>query len=659
MKNVSLNAGQSLIELLIVMALAAVLLPAFLTGFVSSREGKAQQGQRQQAVAYVREAETAARAKRDQGWSTFPANGTYHPVIQSSQWNLVSGSETINGYTRQIVISDAYRSSLSGPIVSSGTSGAVADPSTKKIDITVSWTQPYSSSITSTVYLTRYLDNATYTETTQTHFNAGTKTGTNVRATTPPGVTDDGEVVLGAGGYGDWCSPNLTSVASDLPGNGVANGIWAIEGKAFVGTGDNASGMDFINVSISNPAHPANPVVTTQGTFDQNLKTNDVFGENVSGINYGYISTNNNGSEITILNASNNPPTEVSSINLPGSASGTTVYVSNNILYATSGTTLYTYDVTNRSSPQSRGSISLPSSASKIYVVNSYVYVALNSTSTQLKIINATNVSSLQNAGQLQVNSSVAKTIYVNSSGDRTYLATSTSSQEEFYIINTSNKSSPALVSSTSKYETSGMDPKSIVITTGNRAIIVGSGGHQYQVINLDNENSPSQCGYADTPDSLQGVSTVLETDGDAYSYVITANGSSEFRIIAGGPGGSYATSGSFESATFNPGYSTANNRLTATFTEPSGTDIQFQVSLAAMVSGSCPTTGSYTFVGPDGTSNTRFNQTSGTAITFPFATYAPSYVNPGQCMRYKVFLTTTNSNASPILYDVTVNYSP
>src|SRR3989344_9611665 len=109
---VNCSSGQSLVEILIAIGLTGILLPALLTGLVSSREGKAQEGQRLQATALLREGEEAVRSVREKGWTNVAANGTYYPEISGSSWVLTScgGScPAINGYTRPIVISDAQR----------------------------------------------------------------------------------------------------------------------------------------------------------------------------------------------------------------------------------------------------------------------------------------------------------------------------------------------------------------------------------------------------------------------------------------------------------------------------------------------------------------------------------------------------------------------
>lgn len=286
-----LKPGQLLIELLVAMGIAAILLPAFLTGLIASREGKAQQPQRNLAVARLQEAVEALRSVREQGWITFASNGTFHPVNVGGQWQLVAGSETTSdGITRSVVIDDVYRDGA-GNIISSG---GTYDPSIKKATIATSWTQPVPSTQSATIYLSRYLDNINWSQTTAAEFNTGILS--NVAVTNSAG----GEVELGQNTKAKWCTPAFSSSTIDLPdGPPVAvaarpNASTSNPNDVLVATAPNSSSsikMAYINVT----ANTDPPVSSLHGIFtldaaqysapgyvptgiglDNSFKTNDI-----------------------------------------------------------------------------------------------------------------------------------------------------------------------------------------------------------------------------------------------------------------------------------------------------------------------------------------------------------------------------------------------
>lgn len=650
--------GQSLIEIILVIALMAILIPVLAVGIMTSRQGKAQQKQRMKATAFLRETQEAVRSVREKGWTTFPSNGTYHAEIDSNDnsWKLVVGSfNNSEGFTQQIVINNVMRD-VSGVIVELG--GTFNDPSTKKIITTISWNNPINSSINSTMYLTRYMDNASYLESLLTQFNQGNKSGTTVRATSGSLIPDDGEIILGAGGHSDWCSPILDANTLDLPKNGVGKTLSAISGQAFAGTGENASGVSFANISISN-AYP--PVPTIVGTFD-GYKTNGIFGET----NYAYITTDSNGKHVVIIDLNDlNPSTykysEEGYLDAGVSSNGKSVYVQGNTAYVTVENKLYTFNVTNKSGSHSpMSSITLAGTGNKVIIQGDYAYVSEDSSSREMEIINISNPSNMNIVGWTNTDSEEGVDIYVNSTSTLAYLATETSSSKrELFLIDISGKtgSQPILAS----YDTNGMNPKGVTAVAGSKVIIVGTGGEEYQVVSLTQDGSNyflTRCGGLEVNLGINAVSSVIESDNDVYSYILV-DSNPEFRIIDGGPGGGYATLGTFESQTFNPGYQTANNRFSANFSKPAGTNIRFQISMANLDGGgNCPTTGNYTFVGPSGTSTDWFTPNNNESVPFPMTNYL-NYANPGQCMRYKVELSTTDTSNTPILYDLTINYSP
>lgn len=636
------EAGQSLVEIIIVMAMSIVILPALLTGLVSSRQGKAQQAQRTQAVYLLNETVDAIRSVREKGWAFFSTNGIFYPAISGIGWVLTPGSSVSAGFTRQVAIGDVSRDA-NGAIVSSG--GAI-DPSSKKVDVSIFWGQPYLSTVSASLLMTRYLENNSFTQTTAADFDVGTKSGTIVTNTA------GGEVTLGAGGYGDWCSPNLSIAALDLPKSGAANALTAIEGKAFVGTGSDSSGVSFANIAISN-TNP--PTANITGTFD-GYKTNAVFGET----DYAYIATDNNSKEVEIINLTTSPYAEAGYFNAPLNADGNGIFVVGNTGFMTTDHFLYSFDLSSKSGSRPQLDslfVTLFGNLQKVYIVGNYAYIAVDGLAAkELSIVNISNPSNIFEVGYADVNSAGGKEVYVNPSGTRAYLATSADAgKREFFIIDISSKngSRPTLGS----YEAQEMSPKGVTVVTGNKAILVGINAEEYQVIDISNESIPVRCGGLNVDSGIKGISSVLEQDGDAYSYIVTGDASSEFKIIEGGPGGQYASSGTFISGPFDAGYSTAFNRLDVSVNRPNVSDIQFQVAVAPTVGDDC-TGATFNFVGPDATSSTFFT-TEVTSGIQSFGFTVPTVLNPGRCFKYKAFLSTIDSLSTPIFYDMTGNYSP
>jgi len=645
-KNHYLQAGYSLVELILAIGLFGILVTILFTGFITSTEGRPQQEHRFIATSLFQETVEALRIVREQGWDMVKTNGIYYPAQTATSWELLPGLETIDpdiNLTRFLEIDDVYRDE-NGNIV---TSGGSLDLSTKKVTITIAWDVPLVSSYSSSIYLTRYLDNLADEDSTQEDFDDPDADPNNVITT----LTDDGEVVLGnleGTGRGNWCNPGTSAVSTlDLPRNGSARAITAIEGKVFSGTGENASGVSLAYVTVTDTIPP---VTALEGTFD-GYKTNDVFGTDT----YGFLATDTNSSEVVIVDLST--MNKIGYYNINGPGDGDSIFVLGNVGFVTDGSDLATFDmssVVGTDTQPTLDTIALAGTIKSIYVVGDYAYVAIDSSTNQLQIVDVSNPSSMSVTASYTVNGVNGRDVYVSPDETRAYLATGTdATKPEFFIVNIEIKSSPSTVSS---YDTNGMDPQAVdMVLSGNMAIIVGTGGEEYQVVTIASENSPVRCGGFNEDTGIFDLGTVEEADGDAYAYINTGQADSELKVIEGGPGEAYSLTGTYESAPLDTGSMSAFNRLTFNATVPSQTSLQLQVSGAQKVAGSCDSA-TYTFVGPDGSISSYFT-TSPEAI--PFNNTPGGYDNPAECFKYKAYLETTNIFSTPVLEDVTLNYSP
>ncbi|MCX6704386.1 MAG: hypothetical protein NTZ07_02970 [Candidatus Woesebacteria bacterium] len=256
-RHTNFQAGQMIVELLVAFGLASILLPAIMTGFVSGSSGKVQQQQRLKAIGFLEEGVEGVRSVREAGWANIVSGGTYHLVANGSGWGVQQGTETLGDFTRSIAITDVTPS----------------DSSIKMITVTVTWNNIIPSSVTSIFYLTRYLGNKTYTQTTQADFNAGTLN--NVQVTNVSG----GEVKLANNNKAKWCQPAFTTdkngqeVTITLPdGPPVAVAAYAsttssaIPNDVFVAVAPDtttSAKLAYLNVT----ANTDPPVPTLKGTF--------------------------------------------------------------------------------------------------------------------------------------------------------------------------------------------------------------------------------------------------------------------------------------------------------------------------------------------------------------------------------------------------------
>ena len=648
--------GQSLVELLVVIGLSAVLLPAILTGLIASRSGQAQQAQRTQATLLLKEGVEAVRVIKENDWNVFKnfaTNQPLHPVISGSSWTLEPGSEAINGLTRQIVISDVSRDS-NGVIV---TSGGANDPSTKKAITTISWTAPLISSITITAYLTRHV-NLAYLETSVADFTPGLSNPSTTGIT----ITDTagGELTLGGGGAGDWCDPNETPIVKyNLTRQGIPTAISAIYGHAYTTSGYNASGLSLDSQNISNPPFPSLPVVTTGPSYDK-YKTYGIFND----ASYVYMTTNHPNTTVDIVQIASQPFLQVGTFDASGNDEGSSIFVSGNTGFVTAGSYLYSFDLSSKTGdrPQIQ-QLTLSGKGNKVVVVENFAYVATafvsgNNPKGQLQIIDVSNPANMSVKYTVNIGSDLdGVNMFANTSGTFVYLVTTyASGKSNFYIIDVTDKTKQPVIHGS--YSTNGMDPTGITAVSGNRVIIVGKGGQPYQVLNISNIDSPQYCmpqGFALSGiTEISAIASLVEPDGDAYSYILTNDTSNEFQIIQGGPGGQFAPYGLFESRTFDATVESMFNGITSTITTPPQTTLTYQVAIAHAINNSCDNV-SFNFVGPDGTSNTSFGSTG----TISASTDGIGYENPGRCFRYRASLNTSDITQAPVLSDVKLNYSP
>lgn len=172
------ESGQILIEV-IVASLIIIMVSLAVTQVISSSvKGIDVTTVATKASFLAQEVADAANAVSLEDWHNVSnlatsSTNTYYTATSSGKWVFTAGTENVvlnnATYTRSFYITDVYRSTSTGDIVSSG---GYYDPSTAKLNIGVSWTdtQGKTASFSQVEYLSRYL-NQTYS---QTNWSGGT-----------------------------------------------------------------------------------------------------------------------------------------------------------------------------------------------------------------------------------------------------------------------------------------------------------------------------------------------------------------------------------------------------------------------------------------------------------------------------------------------------
>jgi Tfp pilus assembly protein PilV len=618
------QSGATIVEVLVAIALTGIFLPVLATALVAANAGRASSIQQLQAQSLIREATDAVRSVREKGWTNVAADGTYHPTTNGTVWSLTSGSETINGFTRQVVISTPQRNNAGAIVASGGTD----DPSTKHVVVTVSWNRPAAGSLSTDTYLTRWQANAVWTQTSQADFSGGTHTNTCATSTCDQLSAPTNSVQL-ADSAATWQLPSSLS-AGNITGNVAGNCVFVATISstryAFVGY---ATGLAIYN--ISNPSSP-----TLTGTFATTAAVNGVY---VSGTN-AYLATAITNAQFKIVNVSTPAaPTQTGSIQVGDTAAANDVFVSGTNAYlvknAASGAAanreFNVINVTIPATPTVSGTLTrISANITSVYVAGNFAYITTSLASGQFKIINITTPTAPTTSSTVNLGVT-AEDVVVN--GTTAYIATdNNASSGELRIYNVTTPTAPTSVGT---FEMGGnVNGVDLDSTNANYiALATAVANKQATFVNVSTPATPTLV----TNLALGGTANAVMISG-SFAYYGTADTAKELTVVYTG----YRPSGSFESSTFDPGANVGYNYITFTTTVPANTTLTFQVAANNTNSG-------WTYVGPDGTAGTTYS--AGDSI--------PLGIVSNRYFRYKATMTTTSSQVTPRIDDVEVNYSP
>lgn len=631
----------SLAELVLAIALFGIISSFLVLIVVDATRAFSNTQKRSEATNLTNEIYSALKLLKTDEWfivTQHTGMGPKHLTFTDGKYEILDGEGEKDGLKYSFTVDFAKRDNFGNL----NDEGEITDPHTRVIALSIEWTDNVGKkhTVSPKLYMNDWHVN-TFTFTDETDFKKGTHT-----ETTAANVMG-GELRLQSIFYPNWCRPERSMSEYDIPGSATARSVFARQGYAYLGTRGELTGEPFTKLIIEG----VNPItLTVEGTFS-GYAINEIYVEG----DYAYLATTDDDKEVVILDISSLPYTEVGYVNTPGSWNAHSVFVKGNIGYVSHSTYVSTFNLDQKTGQRNiLNTINVSlfpwiAAVSQIYVKDNYLYGVLNWDWYEFAIIDVTNPHSMKLISRTSVNNQQVYDMYISEDGNRAYFGTNISNYEdEFFIIDISTKKGarPIIASVNTDMTVRALS----VVEGGNVAILVGTGGQEYQVYNIAHETNPIKCGGMQIDNGIYDIDSLTDPQGNAFSYIVTGDTNNEFKIIRGGPGGGdedtgngYVPSGNYLSIISDSKSTNSTYYSLYLLTQiPEGTSMEIQYRVS-----DSPTMAGAQWRGPDGTPATFFSTTG--VYFLPEGT-------KGRYFQYKVNFT-GDTVSTPLLEELVVSY--
>ncbi len=641
------SRGQILIELIIATALAGIIISSIIGLFVDIGQTQLVSLEQTQAEEFVEEAIGSLYSIHERSWNnlinyTFPV----HPINNNGVWELSEGQEIIDeNYVREINIEAVYRNAITGEIVDSG----VEDPSTKKFIITVSWQKPRSLSITKEIYLTRYQNNTNWIQTTHQDFNNGT--ANNIQVTNDSG----GELILD---YGEGEGEHTGNKFSVFEKSNTSNLNDTNKKISYRFTAQDSKEVRAIRVYI-NDAHSIPPIYRYGlQADDDGSPSGQWLGDNQQGYNdfWSFLSIWH---QISLKEYVDIEEGEIYHLVIEHKSGKINQGHYINLRTLKPLNKIVPYDGSDDENLMIRYSEDNGLSWADVNETPVYVIVYDEWTPREASgnpYYKTADGSIYGNKYKGEIFTYSEETEFISQVGAYVFLKKGTPSQpqDDLYIVIKDLTTREILIDQIFVARDDVSTDFQLKETIFDPALPMVQ-GHQYRLYFYSNgtaHNRAYQLGVAENWDfplfnaiNYFGSDAQYSRSNDAGNkWKEYNNRDTMFRFSVLADTG-YFSNGEYISSTFDAGDLISFNRIFWTeLINPGITNVEFQI--AANIDNS-----TWNFVGPDGTSATRFTNPDGETI--------PISAVLGRYIKYKIYMTTTDNEQTPIVYDVSINYSP
>ncbi|OHB21904.1 MAG: hypothetical protein A2939_01385 [Parcubacteria group bacterium RIFCSPLOWO2_01_FULL_48_18] len=463
------QGGQILIEVLIALTIIVLSITASYFVTVVSNELILDKRLSDRAALYANEGLGAVESIRDREWQELVA-GNHGLSFSGTDWNFSGTSSTVDGFNRQVIITDMATR-------------------TKKIEVRVSWTGFPN--------ISRQINGITHVS----------------------NWTEEGLL------FTQWLNPSSLG-SGDLSPSGNEGQDIAVEGNYAYIAAKHASTTvaDLFVFDVSNPASPslATSINTGSGLHAIYIKNSDT---------YAYALSENDAAGFKVIDISApTSPTVTSTLNLPGSESNISLFVLNNVAYVgtkndTTDEEFIIVDISAPAGPAAVGSLEIGADVNGIFVYGNRAYLATSHNSKELMVVDVAATSSPQELGSYDwTDTEDALSVYVETSA-RVFLGRERwNSGEELQVLDASNTSSITALGSLEI----GDDIHDVLPIEWLAFIATGVSNGELQIANISNLTNPTNHSSFNYPQVAMGI----DYEGQ-YVYVATRSNDA-LRVVQG-----------------------------------------------------------------------------------------------------------------------------
>lgn len=144
MKQPFFSKGSTLVEIILAIGMVVLILPASLENQILYSRSASSNINLTKASLLLEESVEVMKFLSGNAWSStitpLVSDQPYYLEFSGSTWSISPTPNTIDSFTRTVILNDVYRTGNYN-IDPNGMPGDILDPNTKKLTVTVSWTE--------------------------------------------------------------------------------------------------------------------------------------------------------------------------------------------------------------------------------------------------------------------------------------------------------------------------------------------------------------------------------------------------------------------------------------------------------------------------------------------------------------------------------------